>query len=224
MVVSPAPARIAKQRPRTAGGHAGAPSCAAIGAALWLEIAQSPSWFRFFCVSMPGVILLIWLVTAAAQVRVYLTRSLWVGVIVLAAYQTWSKHRISTAVAELPAGTIATTPLAAEKLGWLAAHTKPGDLMFQAEWPSMYLPLDLRNPLYIDVINVLPRSPVHVALGMQQLEEKHVEFIVESPALSLPAFRAFLMNRYRLIWRFSDGDEVWQREKGAARPASQPTR
>jgi hypothetical protein len=70
--------------------------------------------------------------------------------------------------------------------------------MSQAEWPGVYLPLDLRNPLCIDVIHVIPCSPVHVALGIQQLQEKHVEFIVESPAYSLPAFRAFLTNRYRL--------------------------
>jgi hypothetical protein len=54
--------------------------------------------------------------------------------------------------------------------------------MSQAQWPGVYLPLDLRNPLCIDVIHVIPCSPVHVALGIQQLEEKHVEFIVESPA------------------------------------------
>jgi hypothetical protein len=194
----------------------------AIGAALWVEVALSPSWFRFFCVSMPGVILLIWLVTAAAPVSVYLTRSLWIGVIALAAYQTWSKHRISTAVAELPAGKIAMTPLAAERLGWLAAHTKPGDFMFQAEWPGMYLPLDLRNPVYIDVIDVLTSSPEYVALSIRQLQEKHVEFIVESPAYSLPAFRSFLMKRYRLVWRFSDGEEVWQRQTAVAAPAGQP--
>jgi hypothetical protein len=192
----------------------------AVGAALWVEVAQSPSWFRFFCVSMPGVILLIWLVPAATQVSGYLTRSLWIGVIALAAYQTWSKHRIYTAVAELPAGRIATTPLAAEKLGWLAAHTKPGEFMFQAEWPGMYLPLDLRNPVYLDA--VAGSSVAYVAWSIRQLEEKHVEFIVESPAYALPAFRAFLMNRYRLIWRFSDRDEVWQRETAAAAPAGQP--
>jgi hypothetical protein len=192
----------------------------AVGAALWVEVAQSPSWFRFFCVSMPGVILLIWLVTAATQVSAYLTRSLWIAVIALAAYQTWSKHRIYTAVAELPAGRIATTPLAAEKLGWLAAHTKPGEFMFQAEWPGMYLPLDLHNPVYLDAIAA--SSVAYVPWSIRQLEEKHVEFIVESPAYSQPAFRAFLMNRYRLIWRFSDRDEVWQRKTAAAAPAGQP--
>jgi hypothetical protein len=145
---------------------------------------------------------------------------LWIAVIALAAYQTWSKHRIYTAVAELPAGRIATTPLAAEKLGWLAAHTKPGEFMFQAEWPGMYLPLDLHNPVYLDAIAA--SSVAYVPWSIRQLEEKHVEFIVESPAYSQPAFRAFLMNRYRLIWRFSDRDEVWQRKTAAAAPAGQP--
>jgi hypothetical protein len=186
----------------------------AVGTALWAEVAQSPSWFRFFCISMPGVILVVWLLTGVGKTRGYLTRSLWLGLIALATYQTWSKHRLYATVVDLPAGKIATSPLAAEKLGWLAAHTKPGELMFQAEWPGMYLPLELRNPVFLDVISGSPQ--VYVASSIRQLEEEPVEFIVESPAYSVPAFREFLVNRYQLVWRFSDRDEVWQRNPAAA--------
>jgi hypothetical protein len=185
----------------------------AVGAALWLEVAQSPDWFRFFCVSAPGVMLLIWLLAGADKVGSTLTRMLWIAVIALAAHQTWAKHWTNTVVQQLPAGRIATAPKVAERLGWLAAHTKPGEWMFQAEWPSMYLPLGLRNPVfmwYIANFSMVPQG--YVALCMRQLEEKYVEFIVESPADSLPAFRVFLMSRYRLIRRFSDGSEVWQRK------------
>src|SRR5262249_13354713 len=34
---------------------------ALVATALFVEVAQSPSWFRFFCVALPGVILLVWL-------------------------------------------------------------------------------------------------------------------------------------------------------------------
>jgi len=193
---------------------------AAVGTASWVEVAQSPTWFRFFCVSMPGVILLVWLLADAGRLAGYLTRLLWAGVIGLTAYQTESKHRVYSAVAELPAGRVATTPLAAEKLSWLAAHTRPGEFMFQAEWPSMYLPLEVRNPVFMDGISGSPMA--YVALSIRQLEEKQVELIVESPAYTVPAFREFLVTRYRLIWKFPDGDEVWQREPRAAAPAEQP--
>jgi hypothetical protein len=127
---------------------------------------------------------------------------------------------VYSAIAELPAGRIATTPLAAEKLGWLAAHTKPGEFMFQAEWPGMYMPLDARNPIFMDVISGSPMA--YVALSIRQLEEKQVELMVESPAHTVPAFREFLVNRYRLIRRFPDGDEVWQREPRGEHSAMSP--
>jgi hypothetical protein len=80
----------------------------------------------------------------------------------------------------------------------------------------MYLPLGLRNPVFMwDVASSSVEPTAYVALCIRQLEEKHVELIVESPADSLPEFRAFLVNRYRLIRRFSDGNEVWQRNSEA---------
>jgi hypothetical protein len=188
----------------------------AVGAALWVEVAQSPDWFRFFCVSAPGVILLIWLLAGAGIVARTLTRVLWIGVTGLAAFQIWYNHRTFTVVQQLPAGRMVTAPLAAEKLGWLAAHTKPGEFVFKAEWPGIYLPLGVRNPVFMwDVARSSEEPPAYVAYCIRQLEEKHVELIVESPADSLPEFRAFLVNRYRLIWRFSDGTEVWQRNSVA---------
>ena len=188
----------------------------AVGAALWVEVAQAPDWFRFFCVSAPGVILLIWLLPRAGMVASTLTRVLWIGVIGLAAYEIWYNHRTFTVVQQLPAGRVAVAPLAAEKLGWLAAHTKPGEFMFQAEWPGMYLPLGLRNPVFMWNVARSAREPrAYVTLCIRQLEDKQVEFIVESPPDSLPEFRAFLVSRYRLIWRFSDGSEVWQRNSEA---------
>lgn len=185
----------------------------AVGAALWVEVAQSPDWFRFFCVSAPGVILLIWLLAGVGKVAGPLTRVLWIGVIGLAALQIWSRHRTVTVVQQLPGGRMVTTPLAAERLGWLAAHTRPGEFMFQAEWPGMYLPLGLRNPVFMwDVARSSKEPAAYVTRCIRELEEEHVELIVESPSDSLPAFRAFLAKSYTLIWRFSDGSEVWQRK------------
>jgi hypothetical protein len=45
---------------------------------------------------------------------------------------------------------MATTPVAAQKLTWLAQHTSPGQYVFQAVWPSIYLPLAVRNPVFLD--------------------------------------------------------------------------
>jgi hypothetical protein len=210
------------QRAAAADSAARAALLTAIGAALWLEVAQSPDWFRFFCVSAPGVILLIWLVAGAGKFSSALTRVLWVGVIGLAAHQTWTKHRLYAVVQQLPGGRIATGPLMAQKLGWLATHTKPGDLLLQAEWPSVYVPLGLRNPIFLDVVASEGAAPPgYLALSIRQLEEKQVKFIVETPVSSQPWFHEYLVNRYRLVWKFSDRDEVWERKSAATVPDKQ---
>ena len=191
-----------------------------VGTAMFVEVAVTPSWFRFYCVSLPGVILFVWLTARLGTFSVYATRLLWVGVIGLAAYHTWSMRVHDSTIEELPAGKIATAPLAAEKLAWLAARTKPGQFMLQADWPDMYLPLGLRNPIFLDVL-AGGADPGYAALSLRQLESKRVQYIVlsprlESPASYLPMFHKFLVDRYRLIWRFSDQDEVWERRPQSA--------
>ena len=39
---------------------------------------------------------------------------------------------------------------------------------------------------------------------------------VDVPTGSLAGFHEFLTDRYRLIWRFSDQDEVWERKPESA--------
>ena len=130
-----------------------------------------------------------------------------------------------TLIEELPAGRIAASPLDAEKLAWLAAHTRPGQFMLQAGWPSMYVPLGLRNPIYLDVIPGCGSATrlAYVALSVRQLEAKRVRYIVWSPRMeslddSPAVFREYLRGRYRQIWRFSDQDEIWER-----RPEGDPS-
>ncbi len=191
-----------------------------VATALFLEIAQSPSWFRFYTVSLPGVVLLVWLTGELGKFKVQVTRLLWIGVIGLAAHTTWSIHVHYSTIEELPAGRVAMPPPAAEKLAWLAAHTRPGQFMLQAGWPGVYLPLALRNPIYLDVIpgcNGTTRL-AYLALSLRQLEAKRVQYIVWSPRFEGPdysspaAFHEFLVDHYRPIWTFSDRDEVWERK------------
>jgi hypothetical protein len=214
--------RISREAP--SDNAAGLSLLTVVGTAMFLEVAQSPSWFRFYCISLPGVILLVWLVGGLGRFSVHATRLLWIGVISLAAYQTWSMRVHLSTIEELPAGRIATTPLAAEKLAWLAARTKPGQFMLQAGWPAMYLPLGLRNPIFLDDLEGSGASRLgYVALSVRQLEAKRVQYIVWSPRLessaySLAVFREFLVDRYRPIWRFSDQDEVWERKPESPMP------
>ncbi|HEY2782619.1 MAG TPA: glycosyltransferase family 39 protein [Steroidobacteraceae bacterium] len=191
----------------------------AVGSAMFLEVAQSPSWLRFFCVALPGVILFVWLLSGTGKVAVYATRSLWIGVLGLAAFHTWHGHSLNSVTEDLPAGRIAAQPLPAEKLAWLAAHTTPGQYMLQAQWPGMYLPLALRNPLFLDVVAGAGASrSENVDLAIRQLEDKRVQYIVLSPRLQrldrMPeVFAEFVTSHYRLVRAFADRDEIWERKQ-----------
>jgi hypothetical protein len=136
----------------------------------------------------------------------------------VAAALTWSRHTSQSVVVQLPAGTVATVALQAQKLGWLAAHTHPGQFVLQAGWLSIYLPLGLRNPVFLDYLESGACDRLgHLALSIRQMEARHVEYVVWSPRLDAPGyglslFRNYLDRHYRRIWRFSDADEVWERQ------------
>jgi len=185
-----------------------------VAAALFAEVAVSPSWFRLFCISLPAVILLVWLFGCMGNYETLATRVLWIGVVSLACLQVAYAHWTFSAVAELPAGRIATTPQAAEKWIWLAAHTKPGEYLLQAEWPSAYLPLGLRNPIYLDIVASAGASKLgYLTRAMRELDAKRVRYIVQSPGFAIPEFHEYLQARYRLVHTFADHDEVWERRE-----------
>jgi hypothetical protein len=189
-----------------------------VGVAMFVEVAQSPNWIRVYCVAMPGVILFVWLSLLTASVRSYATTLMWTGLICLAAHQTWDRHVQPGVMEDLPAGRIATAPLAGEKLAWLARHTAPDELFFEARWVDAYLPLALRNPVFTDMLEGGHNSRSEfVDLSIRQLEAKRVRYIVwsqqlESPRYPFAKFREFLTDRYERVLTFPDHDEVWQRK------------
>jgi hypothetical protein len=191
-----------------------------VGVAMFVEIAGSPNWIRLYCVAMPGIILFVWLIAVGltGTLRRCATNLMWAGLICLAAQQTWSRHLQHSVIEDLPAGRIATAPSTGEKLAWLARHTTPGEFVFEARWVDVYLPLALRNPVYIDMLEGGHKSrPDFVDLSIQQLDTERVRYIIWSPRLESPAypfatFREFLADRYQRVLTFPDQDEVWQRK------------
>lgn len=189
------------------------------GAALFIAVAQHPSWLRAYFAAIPGVILFVWiLVEGTGRLRRYAMPLLSIGLLGIASHQTWSRHRQQLVPEDLPAGRIAATPQQDEKLAWLSRHTLPGQFFFQAGWPGVYLPLALRNPVFLDELDTSYQiRPEFVELSVQQLEAKRVQYVLWSPHLESPTYpfapvRQLLANRYRRVWVFSDQDEIWQRQ------------
>jgi 4-amino-4-deoxy-L-arabinose transferase-like glycosyltransferase len=202
-----------------------------VGFFLFLEVVFSPNWLRLYSVSMAGIILLVWAFDQARKVRPYLAVLTWVGIGCLAVQQTRSGYVHRPLRVHLPGGEVATSSEAYGKLYWVMLHTTPGQFFFQADWPGMYFPLKLRNPVFLDI--VLPGEgtrPEDISSAIQQLEGRQVRYVLWAARLDhvddvlgpskdhVAPLRAYLHTKYTRVQVFSDGDAVLQRNEFTGRP------
>lgn len=196
------------------------------GLLLLAEVGTAINWLRVYAVSLPGIVLFMWIVAQKARripCAAGLASALLLG---LGVQQIVSIHRANSVEANLPGGTLATNPPAYDKLNWIAQRTQPGELFFQAQWPGMYLPLQLRNPLYLPTVSPYDLSSLDdLVSDVQRLKSKPVHFILWSPLLdrdcgpgaacadSISPFRDDLHASYTCVHTFSDGDTLWERNE-----------
>jgi hypothetical protein len=195
-----------------------------IGLSLLLEVSFSPNYVRVYAVSMPGIILLVWILGRSGKVRRYAVALAWIGIACLGVQQTLSRHRSASVIAVLPTGTVAASPQVCEKLLWVMQHTRPGEFFFQGTWPGLYFPLELRNPAYLSEMTAYESTrPEDVQRTVQELDDKQVRYILwieyndypdanYQSAYHLSPLRDYLYNRYRRVQVFSDKDEIWERK------------
>jgi len=201
---------------------------ALVGFGLLAEVALNVNWVRVFVVSMPGIVLLVWMVAESRRARRFVVPIAWVALVCFGLTQTWVRHAHAEVLAELPGGRVALRAEAFEKLNWLAERTRPGDFFFQAAWTSFYLPLRLLNPAFLDLLESSALTgPEYVELTIQQLEAKRVRYVLWPPRLDgadpsygqnqyhLGAFRDYLHEHYHVARRFSDNEEIWERDSPA---------
>jgi hypothetical protein len=185
----------------------------------------SLNWLRVYAISMPGIILLLWLVGQAGDRRPAAIRVVWVAIVLIAAVQLVQAHRRQYVLAQLPAGWAAVNPDAHQKLLWIEAHTRPEEFFFQAAWPGVYLPLHLLNPVFEDGVGLnVDTRPELLQRSIGQLDTKKVRYILWSqqlnpegdfdpPASALPPLRRYLHEHYKRVKVFADRDEIWEREE-----------
>jgi len=192
---------------------------------LLLEVVSRANWVRIYCISMPALILFVWLVAGASKPRQYAKAAMWVLVIGSALMQTASRHRHSQVVIDLPAGraVLAGELYSDDELSWLTQHTRPGELFFQAGWLNTYLPLKLRSPVFVDFLSKSMPSG-YVDLTVRQIEQSRAKYILWTHFLPSPngpdisgqdplgSFRAYLVDRYAPVQVFANEDEAWQRK------------
>jgi hypothetical protein len=202
---------------------AGVALIAIVGTFLVVEVGCSLNWLRLFAVSMPGIILLVWITSRLAIGRRWAFTLLWTFVALLATRQVLFTQRQQTFTIKTPGGTLATSTQKREKLQWMVENRHPEDLFFEASGPSVYLPLQSPNPLYIEGLGLASQTlPEHIDLAIQQLEAKKVHFVlwpkaldtetdVAEPRLIAP-LRDYLGRQYFPVHVFLDGEQVWQRK------------
>ncbi|WP_169747252.1 hypothetical protein [Edaphobacter aggregans] len=195
---------------------------ATAGLFLLLSVITRSNWTRLYAVSMPAIIL--WmrflLKLTPHKLRRWTILSLYGATVCLAALQVRSVRRQQYTMLKLHGGTMAIAHTDVEEFQWLEAHTKPGEDFFQATWPSMYLPLGLRSPVFVETLLPERTSPEFAALTIQQIEQSQLPYILWSPWLqpdskhpeadNLQRVRDYIKNHYVRIQVFANRDEMWQ--------------
>jgi hypothetical protein len=195
-----------------------------VGFFLLLEVAVAVNWLRLYGVSLPGVILLMWILSEKPKFQRRAVTFIWPVIIALAAQQIVSRHSANNVQVDLAGGHFATSPQTYEKLHWIASITQPRDLFLQAGWPGMYIPLGLRNPLYVATVDYLDASrPGDIELSVSQMKAKQVEYVLWTKYLDsrcnqgnpcndyLFPFREYVHKSYTCVHVFPDGDTLWRK-------------
>ena len=194
-----------------------------VGLFLFVEVALSPNWLRIYAVSMPGIIAGVYLAARLQRGARQVLALLAFGTACLSLLLTWSRQHHAYVTTSLPAGSVAISGDQYEEVHWIADHTHPGDYFFQAAWPGLYIPLDLRNPLFLDTVGPIDQTrPDDVAAAIRQLDQKQVRYILWSARLDAPEpsrpgdhlgpLRAYLHSHYDPVKSFNTGSTIWARK------------
>jgi hypothetical protein len=194
-----------------------------IGLCLFLDVAISINWLRLFAVSLPGIVLTVWAAGGLQRRRRVLFVTASIALMCIAVRQIAVKRALACARGEFPGGRLATTPQVYEKLRWLAMHTHRGEFFLQAGWPGVYLPLQVRSPLYMPTLTrwdgVLDED---IQPAVEQMKTLRVRYVLWTHSLDegcalgsctdqLSIFRTYLKSSYRPVRTFDDGDVLWQK-------------
>src|SRR5262249_25524829 len=151
------------------------------GSVLLCEVAFSLNWLRIYAISMPGLILLLWLVGQTRHARRVGVRVVWAVILFVTVAQIFNTRHRQYVIANLRAGRAAINSESYEKFQWIEEHTRPGEFFFHAGWPGVYLPLRLRNPVFVDSVRTDAETrPEDIQRSIGELEVKEVHYILWS--------------------------------------------
>ncbi len=195
-----------------------------VGLALVAGAAPAPNFFRLFSISPPAFIVFVWLITEERFKRALLP-PFWAFGLLLMFTEPWSNHRGWRDVLDLPSGRTAfLSKDRYNQFAWLLGHTHQGEFLFDASrLPSLYFPLDLRDPAQVTLLTTTDYTrPEQVQNLLESLENHKVRLVYWSADLDRPEdplesgdhlgpLRAYLRGHYRVIKILGD-DQIWERK------------
>ena len=197
-----------------------------VGLFLFLGVAPAPSFPRLCTVSLPALILTVWLGALPRKPEQFLTRCLWAFALMLAVVEPLSIQRRRLPILDLPAGPTALwQPGWYEKYKWLREYTKPSEFFFEGAWADVYFPLHLQNPATAPFLSATDYTrPEQVQEALKALEQHRVRFVLWSLELDVPRdylpaadhlgpFRDYLHTHYHVVKSFPDYDQAWERNQ-----------
>lgn len=205
------------------------------GLFLIMGVIAKPNWHRIYMVAMPAVILVMSAIAHHSSQRRYAKSGLVALLAGAALWHTLSIHRQARDLVLLPGGQrVLVEKSDSPEFAWLAQHTMPGDLFLDAPWPLLYLPLQLRSPVFVDgLLNDQQTPASYVERTLRELAATPAKFILWVPRLSGDAYspahalgsapdpltpiRTYLTRHYTRIHVFAGGDEIWQLQETNSR-------
>lgn len=153
-----------------------------IGLFLGVFVLTAPSAIRFYQVSLPGLVLLVWIFQNFFRTpKIVFSLALAFLTLLGCAYIFQRAFLSPATYLETPSGTIASLT-SAENLSryrWAAEHTKPGDFLYEPHHPSLYVMFHLRNPTPAPLIRTNAYTTVGQVEGIVKgLERNQPRYIL----------------------------------------------
>ena len=197
-----------------------------IGITLYLTVAYAPLHVRLSEISMPAMIVTVWLLNRTGE-RLWRIPAWAVGIAYLLVLPTRAQFR-SYVMHDTPAGRIAVSDhdLSGE-MTWLKEHTHSGDEFFAAYTTRLYVVLGLRNPARVPFVEpddyTRPRQVVNTVRSIRRAKPQFILWPFEPQDADDPMDRLYLLGEelrscYKPLLRLYDG-EVWQRKKDGCESA-----
>lgn len=194
------------------------------GVFLFLTIASAPAYTRLYVVSVPAIVILVWMLASLPNVPFSVFRLAWVGVFIMLVARPLVTQMRWKAYLELPTGRTAFfDSLLYEKCKWMSQRTQPFDYFFGDHLISYTL--RLRNvgrvPFLRPTDYTRPEEVADVIEGLERFQVRFVSWYIgldrEKEAGHHPEgdhlgpIRLYLREHYHVAVTFANGDQIWIR-------------